>query len=272
MLRYIIRNNFSTGETVTFSGVTYDYVSGNTDCYGCFNKQKQYRTASIITDNTKNLIIPISQDFFPMDNSEEIQNVFVKNEVKKNINKIIDGEKTKYINNNLRILFKTYNTLTNTYGITYNNLDLGSTTSNSYKKSFFRLYFYDSNNEDTQKLLFTEDLFLNNSVTPEFVLSRIFWLRNDELFNENVDRVVYLKVSFFNARTGVVSDFINTPPSVTTSISITTYSNSNNLSWRTSPIIIKNPRLNDGNFNFYPLNGVGSNTQTTITLTELKLS
>jgi hypothetical protein len=247
----------------TFTAITLDEAfisSGNT-----INANNNY----------KNITIPINTHFNVVDYSEDIDG-FVDRETKKSINKIIDGEKIKYrseIYPSITIKFRFYNKQTNTYddtNLTEGYLNAGFeqeeiNIKNNFKKSFFRLYFFDSNDSRKQNLLLTEDLDTFNSFTPLFSLGRIFWFKNDELFLETTDnRRVYMEARFFNAKTGRVNRFINPP----TTITIPPKINQVDQDWRSSELLIINPKNNNGNYRFRVVDGIGANTDNTITLTE----
>jgi hypothetical protein len=228
--------------------------------------------------NYKNLVLPIEVSFNVVDYGDDIQR-FVKNEETKAVNKIIDGEKVKYINegypNTVKINFRFYDKSTGQFDD--NNLNGGYNLAgftndeinkkNNFKKSYFRLYFFDSNDTKTQNLLTTEDIDVFNSQKPSFTFNRIYWLKNDELFLDTLDdRLIFMEARFFNAKTGRVHRFINPPSTTTTPMSISTFSN--NLEWKSSQLLILNPKNNNNNRYFRILPGIGSNTTSEITLTE----
>lgn len=228
--------------------------------------------------NYKNITIPINVKFEVVDYSDDID-LFVEKEKKKSINPIIDGEKIKYISENfdsITVNFRFYNKDTGLYEspnyLTAGFLPEEIGIKNNFKKSFFRLYFYDSNNNKTQNLLLTEDISTYASEAPSFKLNRIYWLKEDALFNgpTNVNRTTYLEARFFNAKTGRVHRFFNIPTSFTTPITVSDLAN--NQSWKTSQVRILNPKINNGHRWFRVVNGIGANTQNTITMTEYILS
>lgn len=266
LIKYQIQNTFKpvTGQTFTVSGTL-----GNPD-----------RTPDGLY---KSLTIPINLDFFPIDYGEDVQGI-VQAERKKAINPTFDAETTRYKfrdNNNpivnggngLLIQFRFWNTTSTTYTTSYSaadftNLDVNKRR-NGFKKSFFRLYFYDTNSGDTNNLIFTEDLNVGETTQPIIPLNQLYWLRNDEYFNNNNNnRVVYMDARFFNAKTGKVIRFINPPTYIGTPLTIAQYSNVTNRDWRTSAIELINPKLNNGGFNFRPYLPFGANTSNVITLSE----
>ena len=229
-------------------------------------------------NNYKNITIPINTHFNVVDYSEDIDG-FVDRETKKSINKIIDGEKVKYRSESypsIKLKFRFYNKPSNTfddYNLTEGYLSAGFdqeeiNIKNNFKKSFFRLYFFDSNDSREQNLLLTEDIDTFNSFKPEFNLDRIFWFKDDKLFSETTDnRRVYMEARFFNAKTGRVNRFVNPPISVTIPLKVSNLDQS----WRSSELLIINPKNNNGNYWFRVVDGIGANNDPidkTITLTE----
>ena len=249
----------------------------------------------------KNLVLPIELKFEPVDNSDLIDS-WVTDKSEESINEIEDGETVKYKNfDNLKIEFRfadrlgtdrsTWSFLSDyenagfcteegvfdasgnvTAGVNcfstpdsngnqvYTGLDL---TKNKFKKSFFRLYFYDSNNSETQNLLFTEDIeptFGARSqldlLTAEPILpfKRLYWKLNDSfMYNNYNNRVIYMEARFFNAKTGKIHIFNNIPYTYMNPINITDYSQ--NIEWRTCPINVINPNNSNGEYLF----GISSN-------------
>ena len=249
LIKYQLRNNFSvtTAQTITTTGST-------------------------LVGATKSIVIPINLDFFPIDYGDNI-NKFVEEEVKKNVNPFFDTETTKYIfpdstvGNDLTINFRFWNG--SSLGSEYTDAGFTETDvrikKNGFKKSFFRLYFYDSNSGDTSSLIFTEDLDIGETTKPKIIFNSLYWLRNDEFFiKNNTNRKVYMEARFFNAKTGKVLKFINLPSSVNLPLSIQDYSDPNNRDYRTFILEILNPKLNGGYYNFKPLNNSNS-----ITLSQL---
>ena len=228
----------------------------------------------------KNITIPINNNFNQVGQEVELD-WWVKKQTKKVINTVLDGEKVKYLSNvypSITLKFRFYdkstgsfddNNLTNGY-ISCGFLQEEINIKNSFKKSFFRLYFYDSDNIRSRNLLLTEDIDVFGSDKPEFNLSRIFWFKEDELFRDTMDdRFIYMEARFFNAKTGEVVRFINTPDTIGTPLPISTLSNNN--SWRSSKMTILNPKNNNGFYNFKTVPNIGANTNTTITLTQYTL-
>jgi hypothetical protein len=268
LIKYQIRNNFqqdvlsspNNGITAT-TGV----VSGATN-----------------TRLYKSLNIPINLEFLPVDYGDDVQDIVLA-EREKAINPIFDAETTKYTFNDITansgkgliINFKFWDISANTYSTTYGYEPTGITEldirkkRNAFKKSYFRLYFFDTNSGETNNLIFTEDLNIEDTTKAIIPFNRLYWLRNDEYFiKNNNNRIIYMEARFFNAKTGKVHRFLNTTSTVPTSI--TQYKDINNRHWRSSAIILKNPKLNNGIFNFLPntTGNNGLNSINTITLTE----
>lgn len=238
LIKYQIRNNFisSTATTAVTTGTT-------------------------INGAYKSILLPIGNNFLPVDYGDDV-NKFVINEVRKSINPYFDGETTKYIysDKDLTISFRFWDeansSLVQDYsaaGFTRNDILLKK---NGFRKSFFRLYFYDSIDTENSQLLFTEDLDVGETTTPTFNFNELYWLRNDKFFIENnSSRVVYMEANFFNAKIGKILTLINIPDQYQ-QINMADYTS--NPSWRRVPFLIKNPKLNFGYYNFIP--NSGSNT------------
>jgi len=228
----------------------------------------------------KNISIPINTNFMEVGQEVDI-NRWAQKEVRKVINPISNGERVKYTSNvfpNVNLKFRFFNKNNNTYDD--NNLTSGYESAgflpneinvkNSFKKSFFRLYFFDSNDIKNRNLLSTEDLDVFGSNKPEFKLDRIYWFQDDDYFRGNTNnRIIYMEAKFFNAKTGEVVRFFNPPSSQGTPVKMNVLANNND--WRTSKMIILNPSNNNGYYNFKVGTNSGANTNTTITLTQYRL-
>ncbi len=244
-----------------------------------FNRQTTISSGNTIDTiyNYKNIVIPINTSFETVNYGDDINN-FIKEEEKKAINKIVNYEKVRYTSipyPSINLKFRFFNKDTQQYD--NNNLTGGYNLAgfnedeinkkNNFKKSFFRLYFFDSNDTRSQNLLQTEEIDVFQSEKPEFNFSRIFWLKEDEIFlNSNNNRIVYMEARFFNAKTGRVHRFMNPPSIQLNPINITELKG--NQEWKTSQILIFNPKNTNGVYQFKPVVGIGANTQNTITMTE----
>lgn len=221
-----------------------------------------------------NISMPPSTSFTQLGLNETIDDL-VAIETNDSLNPFRDEEQIAYrpydvggVNINFRFL----NRNTNTYQQDYSAAGFDTVTGftqNSFTKSYFRLYFYDENSPENRNLMLFEELDTINTTQPTFNLKRIFWNRNDVLFNKtNDNRNLYIIGRFFSALNGKVYDFYNLPLSYTAPIDITQYSQ--NSDYWTSPIVVYNPKNNNGNYNFAVLPQLitSGNTTNTITLTE----
>jgi len=261
--------NLLTGVTTTWvSGVTYSTIP---------NTNQTTQTVIDQTLNIKNITIPIKIEFQPMDNSELI-NEWVKEQKLKVINSVIDAEKTKYkfeefsgATINFRFL-DSNNVYRGRYvdaGFEQNELTL-----NRFTKSYFRLYFYDGNDENAN-LMMTEDLILEspqfNTDVIQFKLDELIWERLDSIMvNSYNNRDLYVEARFFNAKTGKIIRFLTIPTIHTTPITINQYRDVNNLDWRYSKITMVNPNNSNGDY-FFRLNPNGGTTKNKITFSQLDL-
>jgi hypothetical protein len=233
LIKYQIQNSFikTTGNTIVVSGGTF-------------------------TEDYKSIVIPIGMTFLPVDYAEDVNKV-IETEVKKAINPYFDAETTKYIypDKDLTIEFRFWDGVgffSDYVSAGFNETDI-RIRRKGFKNSFFRLYFYDSNDTENSELLFTEDLDVGETKKPKIDFNELYWLRNDDFFiKNNTNRTVYMEAKFFNAKIGKILTFINLPLQYG-QIDISDYVN--NLNWRRVPIVIKNPKLNTGYYNFSPNNG-----------------
>jgi hypothetical protein len=97
------------------------------------------------------------------------------------------------------------------------NADINS---NGFENSFFKLDYYDTPFNKSQKLYFTiilqakNGIKSNDIVLPEYFLDYdlntegfyIYWLRDKTIFNLDT---FYVRASFFNGKTGNVTNFSN---------------------------------------------------------------
>lgn len=226
--------------------------------------RNNFKPTTGTTTSSKYVTLPLNLEFTPTDYEEQRQEI-IKQESQKAINNPLDGERIKYTKNGgVTIKVKFYNgtNFTNSY----EPMGFSTTTDflrQSFKKSFYRLYFYDGINDNNNNLLFTEDISTTNNeglTIPELKLDRIFWLRNDNYFVTNsTDRDIYMDAVFFNAKDGTTHKLINLPVATSTPPPHNTVVN--NPDWLKSTLTLKNPNTNNGYYNFSTLND-------TITLTE----
>lgn len=131
------------------------------------------------------ITIPLGSNFFPVDNTEEIEKVFVEEEKEKTINPIVDNKKIIFrpADNSWNIIddfkinlnFFTPTSISNG-SPQYHNHNNGSNgpgvyadigflyddlfcRSNKFIYSFIRLLFYDNPNSGNNKLLFSSDIY-----------------------------------------------------------------------------------------------------------------
>jgi len=183
--------------------------------------------------------IPINMEFQIVDQSDLIERVFVKTEVEKAINPIIDYEKVRFTptDSSLNIINSiTYNLNLNglvTYGaIGFTDDDIKFNKGN-FKETFLELSFYDTDNPMTQKLVSYITLFstltntdllpINSSMAgqpkPATQIGLSFTVSNPKLnpmgnaqgyyiydYKDEVNigefKYLYMKASFKNAKTG----------------------------------------------------------------------
>ena len=220
--------------------------------------------------NYKNITIPINSSGMDTDNSDTL-NKYIKKEAKKLFNPIKDGERVKYKSeSSTEIRFYSYNSTDFYTSVGFQPSDF---TKNNFKKSFFRLYFYDSNDDKTQNLLLTEDINISGSVESIFDFNRLFWLKSDDLFIDvnNSERIVYMTANFFNAKNGKVYRFINPPTTQSQPLDINVLNQ--NPEWLSVPVKIINPKTNGGKYQFKAVPDVGATNTfgNEITFTEYKL-
>jgi hypothetical protein len=250
MERYIINRKLILGNVVERE-TDQVLVDLKTDIYIPVKIPMEFTTIGI-DDTTPNLI-----DF----------------ETEKIITPFVDGEQTAYKfidSSGCTVNFRFYNKTTGEFEQDYGAVGFNTTTGltkSSFLRSFFRLYFYDKNELENRNLLFFEELDVTGTIQPSLNLKRIYFYRNYKDFvGTNNDKNLYVIGRFFNASTGKVHDFINTPLNYTAPINITEFSQ--NPEWWSSPITVINPNNNNGDYNFSVVNSIGSNTTNTITLTE----
>jgi hypothetical protein len=191
---------------------------------------KKVQILNATTGDTRNIVIPFELTFKPIDKWELIERV-IDEEKDKSVNPIIDWELWDYspidIDGKLNKGTITYKIFWNIGGQLNNNVQdffvkqfgtIGFNVArtkekNFFKRSFFRLYYYDKKESFDQKLLFTEDLFLKDFEdisTLLYISNRnkggyfLNWLKNDKITNGEI----YMRPTFFNAKNGRTFDLI----------------------------------------------------------------
>lgn len=236
------------------------------------------------TNGDKFVNIPLSLDFKNNGYSDLITRIG-EEEKQKNVNLIVDAEKMRFytakyntstLSDGVEIKFYFKDTKTNSYQSNFENAgfeeDDIDDSRNRLTKSFFRLDFYDSDDEKTQNFLFSEQLYVQLKKEPKFNLDFIYWSKSDPQFIENDSyRELYFSVRFFDASNGTIKQFINTDD--TSDVTLNDYKT--NKGERFVKLRVLNPYMDQpliGNKNniFYvePING---NTDTQITMTELNI-
>ena len=211
---------------------------------------------------TKNIVLPLTLDIQPFDNSDLIDS-WVSDEEKKSINQIKDAEKVKYKADNIlgyNINFRFKNLDDNTYNNDNEfvgfNLDEES-KKNIFKKSYFRLYFYDGLDSETSNLIFVEDLDVVGKTKTEFKMKDLFLDKGPQI---QIERKLFMEGKFFNAKTGKIQTFYNLPKNRNNVVGISEYDKV----WKRTPISV----VNGGNgrlFKFIREDELGGGT---ITLSE----
>jgi hypothetical protein len=136
-----------------------------------FVDRKKIRYTILKTGATIN--IPIRMDFTPIDNSELVEDKFVRDEIEKVINPIVDYKKlifkpasnapTWNIINKFKIVLNFFTPDNLTYSNTYNVLNFLTDDlfcrSPRLMNSFLRLTFYDTTNSSTNRVLGFNDIY-----------------------------------------------------------------------------------------------------------------
>lgn len=204
-------------------------------------------------DTFVNIKIPVSLDFTNMGQRDLINREFVDVEMENAINPIVDYEKVKFkptFNNENINSISYYLYLNGTVspstldqlGYEYNDVQYNL---NSFKTSFLRLYFYDSNITTDQNLIFVIDLFPEvyeedkidlgnfdlgkvkplNQISAKFqsyngnkFLDRssdgynIFYFKNIVTSQNSLE--LFMRAEFFNTKTGLISNLMTIGTSV----------------------------------------------------------
>jgi len=226
--------------------------------------------------------IPLNLEFKNNGYSDLVTRI-AEEEKQKNVNLIVDAEKMRFYSakygestrvgdTKLKFYFKGGSVYGNNFlsaGFSENDIN---NNRNKLTKSFFRLDFYDSNIENTQNFLFSEQLYVGLNTTPTFDFNFIYWVKNDTKFvSESSYRKLYFSVTFFNAKDGTTKKFINT--NINNDITLNNYKTNKEVRFvelRVLNPFIDQPLIGNKNNLFYiePING---NTDNLITFTELNI-
>lgn len=275
---YRLRNNFD-GESIAGGSKIEESTSLND--IG-FNEPK----IGSIRQPQKFITLPFLTDF-RNNGYQDLINKMAQEEKEKNVNTVIDRETIKYTSaiidtqepSSLNIRFNFFNRDTQTYGedwVTagFTNTEINEKR-NSLTKSFFKLDFYDSDEQNNKNYLFSEFLNVNLNGTTTFPFTRLYWLKNDPNFIQlNTYRTLYFDATFFNAKDGSVRRFINRYNQVTGGITLTQYRD--NKQWRYAKLRVLNPYglLNNSIFSnnrlFYVEQPYNNNTDSEIIFSEIE--
>ena len=198
-------------------------------------------TYKLKLNNKTNIVnIPIGEDFFPIDNSELV-NEKVDKIVQKSINNIEDWEKTIYrikckgevegtcTSLNFDLWDTNYGTTTDDWvsGGMFLEEDVEFKTQR-FRGSFFRVSYFTTPHRETQKLVSYANIALNKQEVARIEIcknspggSLYFW-KSEEKLNITQNRL-YMKVEFFNAADGGVDIFSGMLPDSTGSFPIEYY-------------------------------------------------
>lgn len=179
--------------------------------------------------------IQISSDHQLVDQSEIIEEVFVKKEIEKAINPILDYEKVRFLPlNTTNNIINTINYVINLNGNT-NYGSIGFTDEdirfgrNNFKETFINLGFYDTDNPLDQKLISNITLFsqINSSTffsvnTIPLIFSTSSPILNVRGFSEGYHlydykdelkigdfKYLYMRATFNNAKSGKSTNLMN---------------------------------------------------------------
>jgi hypothetical protein len=235
----------------------------------------------------KRITIPFAQQTKNTGYSNLIQNL-IREQKDKVVNPMEDVEKIKFNSASggtqtkigLELEFFFYNVESGSYGNNYTSAGFTeeevSEKRNNIKNSFYRVDFYDSNNQREQNFLFSEFLNVNQKTSStKFKLDRLYWFKEDSKFinEENPTyRELYMEVTFFNAKNGLTTKFLNT--TLSGSINLDTYNGNPN--WRFGKIRLLNPYFDEENIGsknrlFYVDTSINANTDASMSFYETKI-
>ena len=200
---YRLANNFNS-ESI-FGGANLEpsvSPEGNT----FFPNTDGSKDSFAVRQPRKFISVPILTDF-RNNGYQDLINRLAEEEKQKNVNTVIDRETIKYTSanlgtqtqSNLSIKFIFFDKDQQTYGSDW--LTAGFTqeeiseSRNALTKSFFRLDFYDSIDQNNSNYLFSEFLNVNLNQTTTFPFSRLYWLKNDPKFIEEKTLSIHSAIS-----------------------------------------------------------------------------
>lgn len=201
-----------------------------------------------LTGNTRNISIPFNLDFNPMDQSDLVED-FIETKLDESINEIANYEVARWapsydftaaresecVVDSYYMQFDFYDRTNALWVNNFSIVDFDSddiSSRNNFKRSFFQLDFYDTNDVNTQKFLFNIVIPASNSSggTSSFMIKNgiegyyLFWLKNDFVVPYQINSIgnIYMRPSFYNAKNGKIYSFfrptdssgniLNSPP------------------------------------------------------------
>jgi len=175
-----------------------------------------------------NIIIPLNLEFDPMDNSEIIEEL-IRKEKRKSVNINKDLEKVRYspilFPKPIQFRINFYDCDTETFYLDYKYIGFNTDgTSNDdrlkkvFSNSFYVMDFYDSMDSRTQTKLFSTiipTIPINQNIDRISIISRFLINPGDEgyflYYLKDIDfpKDIFMKLTFFNAKTGKRISFFN---------------------------------------------------------------
>jgi len=167
-----------------------------------------------LTNTDQNIIIGISNNG-NLNGLSDGMNDFIEKETSLSINPADDYEVERYNQNSTYVFY--FNFYDTTYDTTLSKAGFvtADTISDIYLKSYYIFMVYDSINSESQKLLHTgyyngfifSGLTTIYSINPSMEIANLY-LKNFDLESVS-DNTIYLRLSFFNAKSGKQQLFYN---------------------------------------------------------------
>lgn len=156
----------------------------------------------------KHITIPIYSSINNLESSNRF-NDFIQEETNKNINKIVDYD-TSIFTNNHPILLILSDLIPKVNRLPYWGYTEEDVVSSTGRKSFILLEFYDNYKISNRNLLFREYINgINYNMEYQFNVGKL----GINIPNNITNNLLYLKCSFFNAKTGKFTQLSPTPTS-----------------------------------------------------------
>lgn len=175
----------------------------------------------------KNIVLPLPLSFVPGDYDEQRQEL-IDELTFSAINQPKNNEKIKFTKSDRSKINIVFNFNGSGSGYEKVGFTEEDKSFNGFKKSFYRLYFYNSDDDKVSRLLFTEDVNITNKNTTSIDIDRIYWYMDDPIFKKGGDRELFMDARFFNAKNGKTHKFVTSIPN------------------GKHKIIFKNPNSNNG--------------------------